>query len=312
MDHKTETTPLHPLRATFGERLQRDVPLARYTAARIGGPADFLLVANTANDLANIAIQMWKLGWPFVVIGSGANILVSDAGVRALVIVNRARQVLLQHGAEPPTVWAESGANLGHLARQTVPLGLSGLEWAAGIPGTVGGAVVGNAGAHDSDTAQSLLMAEILHRSNKKITRERWTPEQLKMGYRTSLLKQNPGKDVVLSALFCLKHSTPEAVQSKIDEFTQKRQRTQPPGASIGSIFKNPADHFAGQLIEAAGLKGTRIGDAEISPLHANFFINHGKASANDIYQLIQLAHQKVLDTSGINLALEVELIGAW
>src|SRR5512145_1997276 len=110
----------------------------------------------------------------------------------------------------------------------------------------------------------------------------------------------------------CLKRSTPETVQSKIDAFTQKRQVTQPPGASMGSMFKNPTGHFAGQLIEAAGLKGTRIGDAEISPLHANFFINHGNASAGDVYKLIQLAHQKVLEMTGINLALEVELVGEW
>jgi UDP-N-acetylmuramate dehydrogenase len=312
MDHTLKTTPLHPLRATFGERLQRDVMLSRYTAARIGGPADFLLVANTANDLADIGLKVWKLEFPFTVLGSGANVLVSDKGVRGLVIINRARQVWFHPQAEPPTVWAESGVNLGNLARQTIALGLSGLEWAAGIPGTVGGAVVGNAGAYGGDMAANLLMAEILHREGKKITRERWNVGQLGLGYRTSLLKQNPGKNVVLSALLRLERSTPEAVQGKINEFNQKRQATQPPGASMGSMFKNPPGDFAGRLIEAVGLKGTRIGDAEISLLHANFFVNQGKARAKDVYALIEQAHQKVLEQFGINLALEVELVGEW
>jgi UDP-N-acetylmuramate dehydrogenase len=312
MDYTLKTTPLHPLRATFGERLQKDVPLARYTASRIGGPADFLLVANTANDLAEIGLQVWKLDFSFVVVGSGANVLVSDVGVRGLVIINRARQFWFHPQAEPPTVWVESGVNLGHLARQTVALGLSGLEWAAGIPGTIGGAVVGNAGAYDGDTGRSLLMAEILHRKGKQITRERWNADQLQFGYRTSMLKQNPGRDVVLSALLRLERSTPEAVQSKINGFNKKRQETQPPGASMGSMFKNPPSDYAGRLIESVGLKGTRIGDAEISPIHANFFVNHGKARAKDVYALIQLAHQKVLEQFGINLALEVELVGDW
>jgi UDP-N-acetylmuramate dehydrogenase len=312
MDHTLKTTPLHPLRATFGERLQKDVMLSRYTASRIGGPADFLLVANTANDLAEIGLQAWKLNFPFVVLGNGANVLVSDKGVRGLTIINRARQVWFHAQAEPPTAWVESGVNLGNLARQTIALGLGGLEWAAGIPGTIGGAVVGNAGAHGSDMAGNLLMAEILHRQGKQISRERLNVSQLNMDYRTSLLKQNPGQNVVLSALLRLERSTPEVVQSKINEYTRKRQETQPAGASMGSMFKNPPGDYAGRLIDAAGLKGTRIGDAEISPLHANFFVNQGKARAKDVYALIQLVHQKVLEQFGINLALEVELVGEW
>jgi len=125
-----KTTPLHPLRATFGERLQKDVLLARYTAALIGGPADWLLVANTANDLADMCTMLWKLDYPYRILGGGSNVLVSDEGVRGVVIINRARDMHFQHSADHPTVWAESGVNLGALARQCAALGLSGLEWA--------------------------------------------------------------------------------------------------------------------------------------------------------------------------------------
>lgn len=307
-----QVTYIHPLRAMFGDRLQKSVSLARYTAARIGGPADWLLVANTSVDLANIVSQVWQLELPFTVLGSGSNVLISDVGIRGLVVINRARQIQFRAQSDTPSVWTESGANLGALARQAANLGLAGLEWAVGIPGTVGGAVFGNAGAHGSDMATNLLVAEILHYEGKKTIQEHYSSEQLELDYRSSLLKKKPGKAVVLSATLKLEHSTSQEVQRKVDAFSERRRATQPPGASMGSIFKNPPGDFAGRLIEAAGLKGTRIGGAEISTQHANFFVNYGDASANDIYNLIELAQQKVLDTSGVRLDLEVELFGEW
>ena len=145
------TPDLMILQAAFGERLQFSVPMARYTSARVGGPADALLVANTANDLAGILQVLWQLGVPYWVVGGGSNILVSDAGLRGVVVINKARQLRFNLASTPPTVWAESGTNFGALARQAATRGLSGLEWAAGIPGTLGGAVVGNAGAFGGD-----------------------------------------------------------------------------------------------------------------------------------------------------------------
>lgn len=300
----------------FGSRLQFATPVARYTAARIGGPADALLEVQSVNELVDAVELCWQEDIPYWILGGGSNVLVSDAGLRGLVLINRARQVYFEEAGERPSVWAESGANLGLVARQAAIKGYGGLEWAAGIPGTIGGAVVGNAGAHGSDTASTLQMAEILHRMGKSgnggYIRENWLVEKLEYTYRASILKKYPGQAVVLSALFRLARSTKADVQSKLDELVEYRRRTQPPGASTGSMFKNPAGDYAGRLIEAAGLKGYRIGNVQISPLHANFFINLGDGTASDVYGLILHTREKVAQQFGVQLELEVELLGDW
>jgi len=153
---------LGPLSDVFGRRLRFQVPLVRYTASRVGGPADVLLEVDSADELAQAAMILWKLEFPFVIIGGGSNVLVSDLGIREVVLINRARALRFDDASQPPSVWAESGANFGALARQAASHGLSGLEWAAGIPGTLGGAIVGNAGAHGGEVADNLLVAEIL------------------------------------------------------------------------------------------------------------------------------------------------------
>lgn len=309
----------------FGERLQKNVSLSRYTSARVGGKADVFISVRSAGELVQTVSYLWELNAPFLMLGGGSNMLVSDAGVREVVIYNRAREVNFDQAAYPVSVWAESGVNLGLVARQAANRGLSGLEWAAGIPGTIGGAVVGNAGAHGGDMAGNLLVAEILHRVNSsgrksvealnmgtQFHRESWSVEQLHYGYRTSILKQYPADAIVLSAQLALEPGSPEFVKARTEEFVAYRKQTQPPGASMGSMFKNPPDDFAGRLIEAAGLKGKQIGKAEISPLHANFFINHGGATAREIWQLIQLARDAVQREFDVALELEIELVGEW
>jgi len=226
------------------------------------------------------------------------------------VIINRARRIQFDLESFPPTAWAESGANFGLLARQAASRGLSGLEWAAGVPGTVGGAVYGNAGAHGSDVAATLQVAEILHRTAYGIQRQIWPARRFEFTYRSSLLKREKPEAVVLTARFNFQPGEADAIQARMDELNDYRRRTQPPGASMGSIFKNPPGDFAGRLIEAAGLKGTRIGGAEISPVHANFFINHENATASDVIKLIKLARSTVAEKFGIDLELEIELIG--
>jgi UDP-N-acetylmuramate dehydrogenase len=300
-------------------RLEYGAPLARHTAARLGGPAEVLLEVHSTPELEEALRACWQLDLPYALLGGGSNVLVSDAGVRGVVILNRARQVRFLEQLDPPQVWAESGANFGMLARQAAERGLAGLEWAAGIPGTLGGAIVGNAGAHGSDMASNLLLAEILHRIHLpgngqagEIRREEWPVERLAYAYRSSALKRQPGQAAVLAATLRLERSTPEAVQARMDEFVAHRRRTQPPGASLGSMFKNPPGDYAGRLIEAAGLKGARSGDALISPVHANFFINLGQARAADFYALIGLARQAVQERFGIQLELEIELLGEW
>jgi UDP-N-acetylmuramate dehydrogenase len=301
--------PMSTLRSRFGTRLQENVPLAHYTTARVGGPADALVVANSSEELARTLEQVWELGIHYLILGGGSNVLVSDRGVHDLVILNRARNIRIEAKNQPYLAWAESGANLGSLARQTALRGMSGLEWASTIPGTVGGAVYGNAGAHGADMAGSLLLAEILHPESG---RNWWPVEQMSYQYRTSTLKSEPSRAVILSAKLKLTQSTPEAVQAKIENLSAQRRNTQPPGASMGSMFKNPQGDFAGRLIDSAGLKGRTIGGAEISPIHANFFVNHGAAAAQDIWGLICMARDTVAEKTGVALELEIERIGEW
>jgi UDP-N-acetylmuramate dehydrogenase len=301
------TLPLPTLRAAFGDRLQENVPLAPYTSARIGGPADALITVKSADDLAEAVSHLWELDVPYVILGGGSNVLVSDRGVRAVVVLNRAKAVDFKKG-DQPKVRAEAGVVIANLARRAASHGLAGLEWAAAVPGTVGGAVYGNAGAFGGDMSENLIRAELLTESG----RESWPVEKMGYGYRTSVLKRQELKVVVLWAELRLEHSTKEAVSVKISEFSERRKATQPPGASMGSMFKNPPNDFAGRLIEAAGLKGTRIGTAEISPVHANFFINHGQTKAEDVRALVSLAQKTVADKFGVNLELEIELIGEW
>ena len=311
--------PLEEIRLKFAHSLLENEALSRHTSARVGGPAAVLLSAGTAEELAEMVWFIWQFDLPYAILGGGTNVLVSDAGFDGVVVVNRARQVRFDPGGDPPSVWAESGVNFGPLARQACQRGLGGLEWAVGVPGSVGGALAGNAGAHDGDMAGCLIVAEILHRTQLTdipvkpySIRENWPVERMGFEYRSSVLKRQPGQIVVLAAQLQLEPSTSDTATTKADSFTAYRQRTQPPGATMGSMFKNPPGDHAGRLIEAAGLKGASMGDAEISKLHANFFVNRGQASAADIYRLIDLARTKVREQFGITLKLEVELLGEW
>jgi UDP-N-acetylmuramate dehydrogenase len=310
LDHQTET--LHHLSKQFGISLLLDCLLARYTSSRLGGPATALIEARTVYDLVEAVSICWEEDFPFRILGGGSNVLVSEKGFSGLVIVNRSSQIRFKESGSQPEAWAESGVNFGLLARLAAQRGLSGLEWAASIPGTLGGAVVGNAGAFGSDIAGNLILAKILHHTDSEICQEDWIAAKMDYDYRSSVLKRNPGKDIVLSGSLRLERSTPEAVQEKLEENITVRKRTQPPGASMGSMFKNPPGDFAGRLIEAAGLKGHYVGGAQISPMHANFFVNQGNATAQDYYQLIKIVRERVAEEFGIQLELEVELMGEW
>ena len=296
------------LREAFRDRLQENVLLAPYTSARIGGPADALVTVKSADELAETMIRIWEMRLPYAILGGGSNVLVSDRGVRGVVVLNRAKAVRFEMG-DQPKVWAEAGVVFSNLANRCASQRLSGLEWAATVPGTIGGAVYGNAGAFGGDMSGNLIRAEILTAPNQ---RAQWPVEKLEYGYRTSVLKRGDFESVVLAAELSLKNATVDEVSVKIVQFSERRKATQPPGASMGSMFKNPPGDHAGRLIEAAGLKGTRIGDAEISTVHGNFFVNHGDTKASDIRALIQLVQKTVEEKFGVRLELEVELIGDW
>jgi UDP-N-acetylmuramate dehydrogenase len=291
--------------------LHLNEPVARYTTARIGGPADVLVEAASAKELKSLVVAARKWELPMTILGGGANVLVSDAGLRGLVIVNKAKRIKFRDGAQ---VWCESGTVLPTLARECVARGLAGLEWAVGVPGTVGGAVVGNAGAHGRDVAADLLSATILNDANEVVE---WSKSDLQFGYRSSRIKREVRslrrtQYAVLAATFQLTPGDSSELAKKADEFNDYRRRTQPPGASMGSMFKNPPGAAAGRLIDQCGLKGTRVGDAEISIVHANFFVNHGQAKASDVKALIELARERVRERFGVELELEIELLGEW
>lgn len=301
----TSMIPVEILRLQFGDAVQENVLLAPYTSARIGGPADIFVTVTSIDELADVIKVIWENEMPYYLLGGGSNVLVSDKGLRGVVILNRAKEVRFESG-DQPTVWCEAGVIFSNLANRCASKGMAGLEWAATVPGTIGGAVYGNAGAFGGDISENLIWAELLTKNG----REKFSTEQMGYGYRTSILKRGEINAIVLSALLRLKNSNKEDVSVKIEEFSERRKTTQPPGASMGSMFKNPAGDHAGRLIEAAGLKGTRIGNAEISKLHGNFFINHGETKAEDIHALIRLVQKTVIEKFGVALELEVELVG--
>jgi UDP-N-acetylmuramate dehydrogenase len=300
-------------RDIFGDDFQPNVSLARYTSARVGGPAEMFITAHNASELQKAVELAYTLNIPYIVLGGGSNILVADGGITGLVIFNKARNVRFRNTGFSVVCAVESGMNLSSLARQCIAKGLAGLEWAVSVPGTVGGAVVGNSGAHGGDMAGTLLAATV------------WEPgqgvriysnEEFNYAYRSSALKQEQAKDeprrVVLSAELSLKPETVEVLMARADGFVAHRKQSQPGGASMGSMFKNPEHYYAGYLIEAAGLKGYRSGGAKISEKHANFFVNDQEATAEDIRSLIAEAWNTVREQFGVELELEVELVGEW
>lgn len=303
----TETSPLERMINKFGENCQINMPLGKYTTAQVGGRAKAIITVKKRSDLIDSVRFCWENRLPFRIFGSGSNILVSDNGYEGIAIINQAKEVLIEKSKFPPEIHADSGANLGLVSRKAGLSGISGLEWATTIPGTVGGAVYGNAGAHQSDISKNLFLAEILQQDSEP---EFWNVDQLQYSYRSSALKKLQEKVVILSAIFRGTLETPEIIQKQMQTFMEYRKNTQPPGASLGSMFKNPPGDYAGRLIEAAGLKGTTIGGVTVSPKHANFFVNTENATANDYWSLIQLVQMKVFELFGIKLELEIEPIG--
>jgi UDP-N-acetylmuramate dehydrogenase len=309
---------------TLGARLRREEPLAPYTTVKVGGPAEYFATVTTVPQLLELVRWAQATHLPYFVLGGGSNMLVSDAGIRGLVIHNRCRQVRLNVpcrtaavGDRGRCVSADSGAALAGLARQSIRAGLAGLEWAVSVPGTIGGAVVGNAGAHGGEVKDNLDYALILDAQGDL---QEMGVDDLDYDYRNSRLKRmrplrsgfNP---VVLHAVFRLEQDDPAAIRSRAESYLAHRRRTQPVEPSLGSTFVNPPGDFAGRLIEAAGLKGARVGGAQVSALHANFIVNPGgvgTASAADIMQLIELVQAAVLSRFGIRLEPEVQLVGEW
>ena len=285
-------------------------PLSRHTTFGIGGPADVYVVAKNSDDLADIVIACREHDAPVFVLGSGSNIIVSDAGIRGVVIENRARAVT---GPEPDgkggfRFKAESGASFASVARGFARQGFAGLEWASGIPGTLGGAVVYNAGAYGGCLADVLKSIRIVNGTG---TAKEVLAEDLDLVYRgSSFTKGQYENRVVLEAEFTLWLGDEAELMERVRDLDKRRLAAQPRGRNAGSIFKNTPEHPAWRMVDQVGLRGHRIGDAQISEQHSNFFINAGSATATDMKALIDLARERVREKFGVELELEVGLVG--
>jgi UDP-N-acetylmuramate dehydrogenase len=302
---------LAALRERLGAAARVNEPMANHTSLRVGGPADIFCVARGPVRLIETVEAAEALRVPWRVIGAGSNLLISDHGIDGLVVKagSSARPIRVFRDGAGATVEADAGSILASLARQLVNEGLEGLEWAVNVPGTVGAAVVNNAGAFGSSTAERLVDADV-HLPGAG--RMRLTPHELEMSYRTTRLKRGELPAIVLDARFALRPADPASLRARTDATQRQRQATQPTGPSLGSMFANPPGDAAGRLIEAAGLKGIREGGAEISPLHANFMLNRGGAQASDVYRLISQAQAEVWRRFATWLVPEVQLVGRW
>jgi UDP-N-acetylmuramate dehydrogenase len=293
------------LQELLGDGVRFGVPLARLTALRIGGPADALATPRDRRELAELLAFCTRRRIPCLLLGSGFNTLVRDAGVEGVVIrLDRFRRL-----EERPdfSILAESGVSHASLTRFCRDRGLAGLEFGAGIPGTVGGWIAMNAGIGEREAKDVVREVEVMSPTGEHISHA--GRASLRFTYR-ALRGLAPGS-VILAVLFSVLASTPVAVQARIDELLERRRATQPLDVpSCGSVFKNPPGRYAGQLIEQAGLKGRRIGGAEISQLHANFIVNRDRASAADVLALIELARRTVGERTGIWLTPEVRIVG--
>ncbi|MEZ4859765.1 MAG: UDP-N-acetylmuramate dehydrogenase [Caldilineaceae bacterium] len=309
---------------TLGVQLERQAPLASMTTMKVGGPAEYFATVNTTDQLLKLVRWARSVSLPYFMLGGGSNILISDAGIRGLVIHNRCRQVRIDEAPccqfprdDRPYLMAESGAAMAGVARTSIRAGLTGLEWGVSVPGTIGGAVVGNAGAHGGEIKDTLEYAMLLD-GNGEI--QEYKVADFHYAYRDSSLKRLQPlvagfKPVVLSANFRLERGDASAAAARAEHFLQSRRRTQPVEPSLGSTFVNPPGDYAGRLIEAAGLKGYRCGGAAVSTVHANFIVNAGgvgSATASDVLALIEEIERIVADRMHVHLEREVQLVGEW
>jgi UDP-N-acetylmuramate dehydrogenase len=280
-----------------------DEPLKRYTAWKIGGPADALLEPRDAGELLEAVDRAREHGVPVTVLGGGTNVLVRDGGIRGLTI--RLAKALTGVEVDDRSVVAEAGVLYPVLANATAGRGLAGLEFATGIPGTVGGAVYMNAGAYGAETKDVLMWADVF-RDGEVL---RMGNSDLELSYRHSTLHEHPDW-VVLRAGYTLEPGDPAELKARIKEFRAQRMNGSPNRPSCGSTFKRPEGDFPGRVIEAAGLKGTKVGNIEVSPVHANYLVNLGGGTAEEALELIELVKEKVRERLGIELEEEVRVVG--
>jgi UDP-N-acetylmuramate dehydrogenase len=282
-----------------------DEPLKRYTAWKIGGSADALLEPSSADELIEAIKNAREHDIPVTVLGGGTNVLVLDGGIRGLTL--RIARALNSVEIDGTSVVADAGVLYPVLANVTAGKGLEGLEFGTGIPGTVGGAVYMNAGAYGGETRDVLTWADVYKPEGE--TAERVSNTDLELSYRRSALHEHPDW-VVLRVAYALRTGDSEELKARIKEFRSQRMNGSPNRPSCGSTFKRPEGDYPGRVIEAAGLKGTKVGQIEVSPVHANYFVNHGGGTAEDALRLIEYVKGTVKERLSVELELEVKILG--
>ena len=277
--------------------------LKKHTTYGIGGPADLMIFPKSKQDLIKVVEIINKNKIQLAILGSGSNVLVSDNGIRGAVI--SLKNSLKQIEVDDNILYAECGTMLGKIVKHAVKNNLIGLENLNGVPGTLGGALIMNAGAWGGEISENLIHVEVI---NSKSEIQKIQKKDLNFSYRQSSFNKD---DILLSAKFNLKKADKDIIKENFIEAQSGRKKSQPLNKrSAGSLFKNPKNNSAGKLLDEAGLKGFSIGDAKISEKHANFFINDGDATSKDMLMLIKKAHKEVKDKFNVNLSLEVKLMG--
>jgi UDP-N-acetylmuramate dehydrogenase len=281
-----------------------DEPMTRHTSFRIGGPADVLLMPRSVADLQRIVILARELELPLTVIGNGSNLLVRDGGLRGLVL--KIAENLARMEFEGNRLWSQAGALLKEVSQAAGGRSFSGLEFAIGIPGTLGGAVIMNAGAYGGEMKDVVVRVTAVDEAGEV---RAMTPADLCFAYRSSALQGR--RWIVADATMELAPGDPAAIRAKMADLTEQRESKQPLSMpSAGSVFKRPPGRFVGPMIEELGLKGYRLGGAQVSEKHAGFLVNAGGASARDVLQLIQLVRERVQERFEVWLETEVKVIG--
>ena len=283
--------------------VRENVTLAPYTTMRTGGPAALFAEPRSAQQLAHVHQWAQEKGLPLLILGNGSNLLIADSGFDGLVI--HLGRALSEVSVFANTLTAQAGASLAAAAHAAAQASLTGLEFAAGIPGSIGGAVCMNAGAYGGEIAQVIVSARVLTPEGVRMV----SRDELSLGYRSSAVMQNGW--IVLEATFELAPGNPDEIKATMADLAARRREKQPlQYPSCGSFFKRPVGYYAGALIEQAGLKGYRVGDAQVSEMHAGFVINRGHATSSEIYRLMQEVQCRVQAQFGVTLEPEVRLIG--
>lgn len=288
---------------TNKENIKINESLKKYTMTKLGGNADILVMPETEEEVEAIVQYTYSHQIPLLILGNGSNMIVRDGGVRGIVMnLSKLNQIKI----EGTDVYAQSGALIMDVSKKAAEASLTGLEFACGIPGSVGGAMAMNAGAYGGEINDIIVHSTVLTKEGKRLVLSK---EELELGYRKSIIAQK--NYIVLSSLFRLEKGNKEEIDAKIADLTFKRQSKQPlEYPSAGSVFKRPPGYFAGKLIQDCGLQGKGVGGAEVSTKHAGFIINKGNATATEYIETIKMVQKVVKEKFGIELELEVKIVG--